>query len=401
MNTYQMRLLDFYFGVPICLLLDLYNKLLRPIFRLFRLKKGGEVKNILVMKYFGLGSIILSSPMIRALRNKYPQAKILFFTFDSNKEIIDMFSLADKVVTLRANNFFLFILDIIKAIFIFRKEGIDIAIDLEFFAKFSTIMTYVSGAPIRVGFYLRQMWRGNLLTQHVYYNPYHHIKEVFVSLAQAVEAPLKDLSISLPNIKKEDENYIDQLLARENILPQDKIICVNVNVSEMCEERRWPSANFARIIDELNQINAGKIIFIGSGKDKSSTNNVISILDLQDKVINLAGKLSLGQLAAIFKRTNLFITCDSGPLHLAVSLGTPTVSFFGPETPVLYGPIGEEHLVFYKNLYCSPCLNVYNVKTAMYGEKRCFEGENKCIQSISPEEVSKAIKEKFIDKWQK
>jgi ADP-heptose:LPS heptosyltransferase len=339
--------------------------------------------------------------MIRALRAKYPRAKIVFLTFHSNKEIIDMFSLADDIVTLRTNGLLIFTLDIVKSLFIFRRKGIDIAIDLEFFAKFSTIMTYLSGAPKRVGFYLRQMWRGSLLTDYIYYNPYHHITEVFVSLAQAVEANTRDFQLSSPKINKEDEDFVQQLLSQENISAQDRIICVNANVSEMCEERRWPSGNFAVVVDELNRINVGRIIFVGSESDRFHTNNVISILESQDKVVNFAGKLSIGQLAALFRRTSLFISCDSGPLHLAISLNVPTVSFFGPETPILYGPVGEEQVVFYKNLYCSPCLNVYNVKTAMYGQKRCFEGENRCMQGISPEEVSKVIKEKFLSKWQK
>jgi ADP-heptose:LPS heptosyltransferase len=353
------------------------------------------------MKYFGMGSIIMSSPMLRVLKARYKDAKIVFLTFKANEEIIKMFALADEVITLRTDNIPLFILDLFKALFAFMRERIDIAIDLEFFAKFSTIMTYLSGAPVRVGFYLRQMWRGNLLTHPVYYNPYHHIREVFAALAQSVDAPVDDLHIPPPCIKKEDEDFVEDLLLKENIRVDDKIICVNVNVSELCEERRWPSENFARIIDELYSMDSGKIIFIGSEKDKFHTNNVISLLKTQGQVVDLAGALSMSQLAALFKRTHLFITCDSGPLHLAFSLGVPTISFFGPETPVLYGPIGPEHSVFYKNLYCSPCLNVYNVKTAMYGEKRCFEGENRCMQNIGPEEVLKVIREKFISKWQK
>ena len=107
----------------------------------------------------------------------------------------------------------------------------------------------------------------------------------------------------------------------------------------------------------------------------------------KDMVINLAGKTNLGHVLILFEIGDLFITSDSGPLHIAELTRIKTISFFGPETPTLYGPSRGNHFVFYRGLYCSPCLNVYNVKTAMYGNKRCFEGSNKCMYEIGVEEV--------------
>jgi len=89
------------------------------------------------------------------------------------------------------------------------------------------------------------------------------------------------------------------------------------------------------------------------------------------------------ELLPFLRGCDLFITNDSGPLHMAALVGTPTVSFFGPETPEFYGPLGDSETtaVFYKHLYCSPCLSAYNVKTPVCG------GDNRCLQAITVDEV--------------
>jgi ADP-heptose:LPS heptosyltransferase len=86
-------------------------------------------------------------------------------------------------------------------------------------------------------------------------------------------------------------------------------------------------------------------------------------------------------MIALLSICDACISNDSGPLHIAAALGIRTVSFFGPESPLLYGPRGEGHTVFYAGIYCSPCLNVYNAKKAM------CNGNNICMQEITPEQV--------------
>jgi ADP-heptose:LPS heptosyltransferase len=88
---------------------------------------------------------------------------------------------------------------------------------------------------------------------------------------------------------------------------------------------------------------------------------------------------------ALLSLSTACISNDSGPLHIAAALGIPTVSFFGPESPLLYGPRGNGHTVFYAGIYCSPCLNVYNAKQAM------CSGDNTCMQAITPEQVISAL----------
>jgi len=97
-------------------------------------------------------------------------------------------------------------------------------------------------------------------------------------------------------------------------------------------------------------------------------------------VRNLVGKTSLEELLMLLPHTELFVGNDGGVLHMAAIAGVPTVSFFGPETPQLYGPVGEVVSVFYTGVPCSPCLNVYNSK-----ESQCRD--NLCLRHLSFETV--------------
>ncbi len=234
------------------------------------------------------------------------------------------------------------------------------------------------------------LWRGDLLTHNVYYNPHRHTTEVFLALARSIGTDTEDLRPMAIKIYAQDRANLEKLYSEIHIRENDYIILININSSSLCVERRWPLEKFVELTKKLQEQGTAKIILLGDGQDKEYVDKFFSLIANDERLINLAGKLdSLGMLAALFERANLFITNDSGPLHIAASLGVPTLSFFGPEIPERYGPSGDSQTVFYSGVYCSPCLNVYNQKSAMCG------GENKCMRKISLEDVFHVIQEKF------
>jgi ADP-heptose:LPS heptosyltransferase len=386
-----MRIIDHCAGNPICCFLSVYENIRRVFIKDKECKKE-SIKEILVMKYFGIGSIFLSTPMFRALRMTFPKAKITFLTFYNNFQICERLQFADRYIFLKKDNLGVFVRDLIKVLFEFRRHKFDIAIDMEFFSKFSTIVTYLSSARIRVGFYVRNEPRTILYTNPIYYNYYKHISEIFLALAQDIGADTEDTKLYKIKIYDSEKDFISQIM-QEYKLQNTKIIIVNVNVGELCLERRWPKAHFISLVNSLAEYPGLSFVFIGTEDDYNYVQTIIDSLDKKVRIINLAGKTNLGQLIILFEFSKLFITSDSGPLHLAALTQIKTISFFGPETPVVYGPIGNNHTVFYKGLYCSPCLNVYNVKTAMYGNKRCLEGSNRCMHLIGVEEVLEKTKQ--------
>lgn len=391
LNIRLMRLIDLYAGGTICLFLHIYEKIKRPIrSKLNHPNYPTDFKKILVTKYLGMGSIMLATPMLRALRVKYPQSNIVLLTFDKNAELAGVLDMINEVAAIRTSSFSKFAIDTFRILCRLHHEKFDVVFDLEFFARFSRMVSYFSGAKVRVGYYLPELWKGDLLTHKIYFNPHKHVSEVFAAQIKPFVGEISDFTLTLPRLDEEASQRIKSLLEEKNVNQEKLIVTVNVNSSELCLERRWPKQNFIDLIsyisDSLNQ-NA-KVILVGSRDDVEYLKIIYDAFTkrVRDNVLNFAGLLNMKEFIALIKLSRIFISNDSGPLHIASALGIRTISFFGPESPDRYGPLGKNNTVFYANIYCSPCLNVFNAKTAM------CNGSNICMQNISPAEVIEVLK---------
>jgi ADP-heptose:LPS heptosyltransferase len=394
MNIEQMRQLDRYGGGIICLILEVYYRFWRVLKRVwcFLGKKSKErpVTKVLVIKFFGMGSIALMFPMINAIKKKYPSAKILFLTFFQNKEICELLKVGDEILCVYPQKVRRLLLEVCGIFIRLWKERVDICFDVEFFSRLSAVVSFLSLAKQRVGYASSFAWRGRLLTHPTYFNHYRHIKEVFLALVKRVDPAIPQNIYQFPVVKikkreKEEENLLI-LLKKKNVYSFKNLIGINVNSSEMCLERRWPAERFAKLAAFLQKTGVFTIVFVGSSKERDYVQRTIDLLPNKQRMVNLSGELNLSQLFILLKNLTLFITNDSGPLHFAEILDTPTVSFFGPETPILYGPKGKKHFIFYAGVYCSPCLNVYDGKKV-----RCRD--NICMKAISVEKVKNKIAE--------
>jgi lipopolysaccharide heptosyltransferase II len=316
--------------------------------------------------------------MEEALREYFLHAKIDYLTFSNYKEACTLIGIKN-ILIINRDTLLHFVLTVFRTIFFLLTKKYDIVINAEFLSAFPVIITYLSGACYRVGFSCMEHWRRLLLTHNVKYNPSHHITDIFMSLAQAVGAEDKfsdrKIEIDLPQ----------GTFLRKN----SPFVVINVNAGEITPHfRRWPKEYFAEVAARIIEDIGIKVIFIGTREEKRYVNSVIELIHSQvySKAINLAGKTNLIELIILLKGASLVITNDSGPLHLAAVVSTPTISFFGPETPNIFGPIGKNNVIFYKNLSCSPCLNVYNKKS-----NNC-RYNFQCLRSISVEEVYREVK---------
>lgn len=391
MKIKTMKIIDKYIGMPLSVLILLYEKLKRLF---IKRKRPDKIKKILLMKFFGMGSIILSIPLVNLIKKNFPDATITFLTFNQNRELTDILKLTDKYYFIRNDSLFNFIVDIMKILIKLRREKYDGVIDLEFFSNFSLTMSYLSCARWRCGYYVRGTARGYILDTTVYFNQLKHVTEVFAMLISGLK---NELSVN-PPIEYNLGKYLN--LTGENNFLKEKaglkkdgkpLIVLNVNASELCKERMWPAEKFIQLSEYLIQNYDAKLIFIGADCDYDYVKNVVSKIKNKENVFNFAGGTTLKDLINLLMVSDLFISNDSGPLHLASLLGKPSVSFFGPETPKLYGPLNGRHLVFYKDVYCSPCLNVYNAKTS------ACNGKNICMAEITVDEVINGIEKSFND----
>jgi ADP-heptose:LPS heptosyltransferase len=211
------------------------------------------------------------------------------------------------------------------------------------------------------------------------------VTDNFINLATGEASPSSNVSLSRLVVPEDAKEWLEQFRKENMTSTESKIIVVNPNAGELALERRWAKKNFIQLIRILEDEYGAAIFLIGGPDEREYTESALSEAGTT-RAKNLAGRLSIPQLAALLSCADLVVTNDSGPLHIACSVGTPTISFFGPETPVLYGSMGDGHRIFFKNISCSPCINVHNAKTV-----RCRHGNPDCLAQISVQEVLAAI----------
>jgi ADP-heptose:LPS heptosyltransferase len=334
-----------------------------------------------------MGSILLATPALKAIKSRYPACRIILLTFSGNVVFAQRLGLFDDILSIRTSSLLLFTLDTLRNLWIIRRMRIDYLLDLEFFARFSTIVAYLSGTSCRVGYYMPQIWRGHLLDIPVHFNPYRHVCDIFAAQVEAIGISVDDPAVVVPRIEPASLARVREVLGQAGIGDGVAIVAVNVNASELSLERRWPRENFVALMDALARHSGVRMVLIGSADERDYVEAVYNDLlpITRSNSLNLAGRQTLDEMIALLSICDACISNDSGPLHIAAALGIRTVSFFGPESPLLYGPRGAGHKVFYAGIYCSPCLSVYNAKRAMCG------GNNICMQAITQEEVINAL----------
>ena len=357
-----------------------------------RISKGIAFKRVLVMKFWGMGSILEATPFLRTVRQEYKNVPIDILTFSGNKQMVENMGLFDKVHVMDfkkgLHRLFLQI-----AGFIFHYRGkYALIVDLEFFAFFSALMTKMLAPAYAIGFKSFFIRRNRCYSRTVVFDHSSHVRTIFLKFLDGlyIKRPV-DLSLSYPIIHAEKKTTA---LSKFPELNDDNHIriAVNINSSELCLNRRWPENNFRSLIKHIqSDFSDVRIYLVGDSKEQAVVSSFFESLANKSGIYITAGHLDIIEFSFVLTKMSCLITSDSGPLHIAEALGVPVVCFYGPETPNLYGPLSGASMVFYKNMFCSPCLNTYDQK-----KSRCMD--NQCLKAISPEEVYGQMKEKFFKK---
>ncbi len=390
-----MRRIDDSLGFFLCKCLGWLLILKKYLFTRSRVINKEEVRTIFCQKYFGMGSILHAIPLIKALRENYPEARIIFMTLKSNQEVLELCKIADEILIVRIDSLNEFIKDVMKHAFYLLRKKIDISIDLEFFAKFSLLISFVTLARVRVGFHLKNIRPEGIITHKVYFNHHRHITEIFFAFAFTLGIERKDAYFTSPLLSFKNP-FGKNLLKRHNIPEDSPIVVVNTNASDLFIYRRWPEEYYIELIEELIKVYPQyTYMMIGGNSEFDYVQNICNQIEHEDgQLINCASHTNLAELFGLIEMSFLMITNDSGPMHIASLYGANVAVFFGPETPILYGPLNKNSLVFYRNeQYCSPCISVYDSKKTLYGED-C--GQNDCLLKIRPQEVFQKIEKRFF-----
>jgi heptosyltransferase-2 len=175
----------------------------------------------------------------------------------------------------------------------------------------------------------------------------------------------------------DDRDAARSVLASVGLAEAHSLLAVNLGATRL--QKRWFAASFAAALDDLEDISC---VLIGAGADDAALADEVRALTKCAKPVNLVGRTGVKQLAALLERCDVLLTADSGPMHLATAVGTPTVALFGSTDPAVTGPYDNASRVLYKNLPCAPC-----------GNHPTCEGRFDCMREISSAEAALAVRE--------
>ena len=400
MTVDRMRRIDYWLGIPLCFLLSCMNTFMK----VFSFKKPGQrkipPKKILFIKPSELGAIVLSYPLLKRAKEEYPDAELFFVTFEKNRDVFQLFGNIvenDNILSIREGSIWVFISDMFKIIRKMLKEQVNITFDLELFSRFTAILTFLSRADKKIGFYkytFEGLYRGNFLTHRIQYNPLLHISKSYLSLWQTVKQEKKDSpemneiiadeDIALPkaHVPSEATKRIEYKLKEFGVAGENKLFLLNPGEG-ILPLREWPLKSFVtlskRILEEANNY----MILVGtkSGLKKAELFHA----DVRNRrCLNLAGQTSLPELLALFNIADALICNDCGLAHLASLTSIKKFVIFGPETPKVFGLLGENKWVIHPELPCSPCLSALNSR-----DSACKD--NMCLKTIDPDDVYELI----------
>jgi ADP-heptose:LPS heptosyltransferase len=343
-------------------------------------------RRVLAIKLYGLGNIAMLLPVLAALRRGLPDAEIDFLTLDENRSLLERSGLVNRALTVRAEGYVGLFRDLWRTFLRMRRQRYDLVLDFEQFIKLSTIISYLTGAPDRIGFNTAGQRRGSLYTTRVVCRDGDHMSDVFMRILR----PLRiDMTPSMPDMHTSEEEMsgANALLAEAGVDAQHKLV-VAVHIGSgpnfyKLALKRWPTSSFAKLCDMLIERRGAAIVLTGKGEEEAALVEEVKA-QMKHAPIDACDRLSIGELLALLKRADLTVSNDTSVMHLASVMGTPVTAFFGPTDPLQYGPRNPHDVVMYRDYYCSPCLTNYNLKIS-------YCTAPVCIRSITPEETYERI----------
>ena len=400
-----MRKVDYFAGVPLCALATPFVQLSS----LFSNQNTAAPRKVLFIELSEMGSAILVDPAMRKMQTA-ANAELFFVIFKANAASLRLLNTVpvSNVFTIRENNLCNLAIDSLRFLLWTRKNHIDTVIDLELFSRYSALLTGLCGAVKRVGFhafYNEGLYRGAMLTHSVAYNPTLHIAKNFIALVNAalankVERPYSKTIIDDNEIKLARAPVVESVMTamRERIREEfpnydettHRIVLINPNASDLLPQRRWMPEHFVTVMRDLLMNSEDLLVLItGAPAEREQAENLKQQV-AHERCVNFAGKQKLEELPALYQMAELMLTNDSGPGHFSSVTDLRTFVLFGPETPLLYGSLGNSTPI-YAGLACSPCVSAAN-----HRKTPC--NDNVCLQVIKPEAVLSQLREALTKK---
>jgi ADP-heptose:LPS heptosyltransferase len=401
MKIDTMRRIDRLAGIPFCAAATVLVRL-RDLVR----GPARPIRRIVFVELSEMGSTVLAAPAMRKARET-ASAELFFIIFRRNVGSLEFLGgfPPDNIFTISDRSIFSIAYGALAFLLWARRKQIDTVIDLELFSRFTALLSGLCGADRRVGFHRfhqEGLYRGEMLTHRVLYNPHIHIAKNFIALIDALFAPAPQIPYSKTLIGDEQlapkmaatiappsEQARTRLLGRiRSLVPFDpdvnRLVLINPNASELLPHRRWMPERFDQLIRRILAAHDDVVVLITGAPDERAEAERLAAPN-GPRCASFAGHSTLGELPALYAHATVMVTNDSGPAHFAAAVGLPTIVLFGPETPKLYQPLGTSRAI-YAGLACSPCVSAHN-----HRQTACTD--NVCMKAITVAEVYAAAAE--------
>lgn len=384
--------IDRWVGVPVCFLLTMARRAGSLLSR----GPEGPLRRILFLKLAEQGSTVLAHEAVRRAAERVGRANVFFLCFEENRFVVDLIGLVppENVLTVDTRTPWSMAWSAAVSLLRIRRLGIDACVDMEFFARFSAAIAFLTGAGRRAGFHVyfgEGPYRGDLMTRRVLYNPHLHTSRTFTGLVMALDADPAAFP-TFPVVPPEspppptfvpgagETEAVRGLLQGLGVPAGGRIVVLNANAGDMLPLRRWAPGNYRELASRLI-LGAPDlwVVFTGSAAEAPA------IADLARSVgsprsVCVAGRTTLRELVVLFGLAEVLVTNDSGPAHFAALTGVDVVALFGPETPLLYSAPGPRSHPVWAGVACSPCVNAFNNR-----QTACRD--NVCMKAISVDQV--------------
>lgn len=382
MRRKLLRLVDRSLGQLIALCIVVYDRILRPSAKRSRtdLTLEPAPKNILIIKMVGIGDTVLMLTPIQCLRRHFPDAKISALVTSLSSGIVIGQPSIDEVIVYNDLTWERGVLGFARLIRLLRNKRFDCVMDFEQHFRLTSVLAYLTGASRRIGFYYNRSLRGSLYTDSIHLDSDCNMVDSYMNLLRplGIDSPPVDTLEGI-HIGADDEAKVARWLANRGICSTDLVIGIHAGSGPRAPHKRWDKENFAEIIRRL-QVNWGaKVILTGTTQERGLIQQIMSLVG-DRTAYDSGGEFDTKQVAALAKRCDLFLSNDTGPMHIAAAVGTPTIGLFGPESPCRYAPVGKRNASIYKQLSCSPCVEIHKGKV-----RDCDNPV--CMREISVEDV--------------
>lgn len=302
-------------------------------------------ERILVIQFRQIGDVLLSTPVLRALRSSYPQSYIAFLTEPSPGRVLQGNPLLDEVIIRPRRATWRQQWQLLRHI---RRQRFELAIDLIGNPR-SAVLTRLSGARHRLAFarFPRSLFYTMLVTHH------HPAPEYTVAKRLRLLEPLgiqaTDLRPMLPYTQREQGTVVAFLRAHA-ITPEDLLVCIDP--THHVPTRQWPGAHFSALVDRLSERLSARVLLLWGPGEEAQVQAIAAAARSHPVLIP---EWNLQTLAALLAQADLFIGCNSAPLHIAISQGVPTLTIMGATLSVNWIPPEPQHRAVFAGLPCQPC----------------------------------------------